>query len=92
MMLKGRLARIDVSNSGVTTEAGARVGTSESELDRLYDGRLVQEPHAYTGPDGHYLTLGSGDGHAIRFETDGESVTQFYAGTAEAVQYIEGCL
>ena len=35
----------------------------------------------------------SGDRHyGIRFETDGERVTEYYVGTAEAVQFIEDCL
>lgn len=92
MMLNDRLARVDVHEPGVSTISGAGMGTSESELKRLYGSKLVQEPHAYTGPEGHYLTLRSADGrHGVRFETDGLSVTGFYAGTAEAIQYIEGC-
>ena len=92
MMLNNRLARIDVYKSGVRTASGAGIGTSESDLKRLYGGKLVQEAHAYTGPEGHYLTLRSAGGrYGVRFETDGVLVTGFYAGTAEAIQYIEGC-
>ena len=40
-----------------------------------------------------YLAMFSGDRHyGIRFETDGERVTEYYVGTAEAVQFIEDCL
>lgn len=93
MMLNGRLVRVDVYEPGVSTISGAGVGTSEPELKRLYDGKLVEETHAYTGPEGHYLTLRSSDGrYGVRFETDGLLVTRFYAGTAKAIQYIEGCL
>ena len=92
MMLHNRLARIDVYEPGVSTVGGAGVGTSESDLKRLYGSKLIQEPHAYAGPEGHYLTLRSTDGdYSIRFETDGLLVTGFYAGTAHAIQYIEGC-
>ena len=92
MMLNDRLARVDVTEPGIRTISGAGVGTSESELKRLYGGKLAQEPHAYIGPEGHYLTLRSTDGrYGVRFETDGQLVTGFYAGTAEAIQYIEGC-
>lgn len=92
MMLNDRLARVDVYGPGVSTVSGASIGMSESELKRLYGGKLVQEPHAYTGPEGHYLTIRSPDGrYGVRFETDGLLVTGFYAGTAEAIQYIEGC-
>jgi len=92
MMLNNRLARVDVFEPGIFTVSGAGVGTSESELKRIYGSKLAQEPHAYTGPEGHYLTLRSADGrYGVRFETDGRLVTGFYAGTAEAIQYIEGC-
>lgn len=92
MILDGHLARIDVFKPGVKTISGAEVGMSEAGLKRLYGSRLVQEPHAYTGPDGHYLTLHSSTGqYGLRFETDGNVVTGYYAGTAEAIQYIEGC-
>lgn len=92
MMIDGRLARIDVSEAGVPTMSGTEVGTSEAKLKQLYGTRLIQQPHAYTGPEGHYLTVQSDDGrYGIRFETDGALVTRFYAGTASAIQYIEGC-
>jgi hypothetical protein len=92
MMLDHRLARIDVSAPGVETAAGVGVGTAEAEVKRRYGDKLVEEPHAYTGPAGHYLTVQSADGKdGIRFETDGQAVTLFYAGTAKAIHYIEGC-
>lgn len=92
MILDGRLARIDVFEPRVKTISGAEVGTSELDLKRLYGARLIRDPHAYTGPEGHYLTLHSSTGrYSLRFETDGNTVTGYYAGTAEAIQYIEGC-
>lgn len=93
MMLEGRLARIDVGEPGVTTVSGVGVGTLEADAKRIYGARIVQSPHAYDEPDGHYLTLLSPDrATGIRFETDGTVVTRFYAGSAEAIRYIEGCL
>jgi len=92
MFIDGRLARIDIFEPGIRTWSGAEVGMSEHALKQLYGARVRQEPHAYTGPDGHYLTLLSGDKTlGIRFETDGAKVTGYYSGTAEAIQYIEGC-
>ena len=92
MFVEGRLARIDVVEPGVRTVSGAGVGTSEARLRRLYGARLMQTPHPYTSPEGHYLPLVSADGtRGMRFETDGANVTGYYAGTAEAIQYIEGC-
>lgn len=92
MILDGRLARIDVFKPGILTVSGAHVGMSESALKQLYGAKIAQTPHAYTGPEGHYLTLTSSNGaFGIRFETDGKVVTGYYAGTAESIQYIEGC-
>lgn len=93
MILKGRLARIDVFSAGVLTVQGAGVGMSEKGLKKLYGTKLTEQSHAYIGPEGHYLTLASADqAYGTRFETDGKTVTRYYAGTAESIQYIEGCL
>lgn len=93
MFLDGRLARIDVEHARFRTAAGAGIGTSEAELKRLYGARLKVEPHAYTGPEGHYLTVASPDGRQFtRFETDGRIVTTFYTGRKDAIELIEGCL
>lgn len=92
MFLDGHLARIDVFDPGTRMWSGAEVGMSESSLKRLYDAKLEQTPHAYAGPEGHYFTLLSADQTmGIRFETDGAEITGYYSGTAEAIQYIEGC-
>ena len=92
MLINQRLARIDVTSPRVMTLAGARVGASQRAVMALYPGRVEVSPHAYTAPDGSYLTVYSSDRrHGIRFETDHGKITVFYAGTAEAIQYIEGC-
>ena len=92
MLVDQHLARIDVSDRNVNTLSGAHVGSTQESVLALYSGRVVVSPHAYTAPDGSYLTLLSSDKkHGIRFETDHGKVTVYYAGTAEAIQYIEGC-
>jgi hypothetical protein len=71
---------------------GARIGMSEKCLKKLYGAKLTAQAHAYTGSEGHYLTLASADnGYGFRFETDGKTVTGYYAGTAESIRHIEGC-
>ena len=93
MIEDGRLARIDVDGPGVATAEGIQVGDSEARVLQVYGSRLKVEPHAYTGPEGHYLTVRSKSGrYGIRFETDKGKVETFYAGRFKAVQYIEGCL
>jgi hypothetical protein len=90
MFTDGRLARIDVENKNYTTVEGARVGDTEARIKRLYKGRVVVTPHAYT--DGHYLTVRQKGGKfAYVFETDGKRVTNFRAGKFPEVEYIEGC-
>ena len=92
MLLNQRLARIDASSPKVRTRSGAHVGSSQEAVLALYPGRIEVSPHAYTAPDGSYLTMLSPDKrHGMRFETDRGEVTVYYAGTAEAIQYIEGC-
>ena len=96
MMIHGRVARIDIESPAFLAESGARIGTTEDELRRMYGPRLEARPHAYADR-GHYLTLrAAGIGKkrrmAIRFETgeDGR-VTRFYAGLWKYVQLVEGC-
>lgn len=94
MMLDGRVARIDVTKRGIETLSGAAVGDLVSKVHSIYGGRLRASDHDFGSGEGmQYLTMFSGDRHyGIRFETDGERVTEFYVGTSEAVQFIEGCL
>lgn len=92
MIRDGHLARLDVDAPGIQTLSGASVGDSQSSVISRYGPALKVTTHAYAGPEGKYLTLYSKDRkYGIRFETDGASVTRYYVGTAEAVQYIEGC-
>jgi len=94
MLLDGRVARIDVTTRGIPTLSGALVGDLVSRLHSIYGGRLRTSAHDFGSGEGmEYLTMFSGDRHyGIRFETDGERVTEYYVGTSEAVQFIEGCL
>jgi hypothetical protein len=94
MLLDGRVARIDVSQRGIPTLSGANVGDLVSKVHDIYRGRLRTSDHDFGAGEGmQYLTMFSGDRHyGIRFETDGERVTEYYVGTAQAVQFIEDCL
>ncbi len=88
MIENGHVVRVDVDKSGIATAEGVQVGDSEDRVKQVYGDRLKVEPHHYT--EGHYLTLRNGD-RGIRFETDEGKVSTFYAGTFEAIQYIDGC-
>lgn len=92
MIYRGQLEQFDVYAPGTATVSGAEVGMAEGALRRLSGDRFNEEPHKYAYPEGRYLTLYSADGaRAIRFETDGQVVTRFYAGTAESISLSEGC-
>jgi hypothetical protein len=93
MVVRGKVARIDVDTGSVTTEDGAKIGDSEDRLKSIYDDDLRVEPHKYI-EGGHYMTV-MGDsasaGKAIVFETDGKRVTMFRAGRLPEVKWVEGC-
>ncbi len=94
MMLKGRVARVDVfaPKAGAPTTVtvvGIHIGDSEARVKKLYGPKVTVAPHHYT--DGHYLTIRSGK-YGLRFETDENKVTSFYAGTLAAIEFVEGCL
>ena len=92
MVVKGKVARIDVDTGAVTTEEGAKIGDTEDRIKTLYGDDLQVKPHKYT--DGHYLIV-KGDsttaGKEIVFETDGQKVTMFRAGRLPEVEWVEGC-
>ncbi len=90
MIEDGKVSRVDVDAPGVTTSAGVQVGDSEARAKRMYGPELKVTEHKYIDT-GHYLTMRSADGrYGVRFETDKGKITGFYAGTYEAIQYVEG--
>ena len=92
MILNGRVARVDIDNRNTQTVEGIHNGDSEARALSVYGKRMKVTPHAYTGPEGHYLTVRSADGkYGIRFETERGKIVRYYAGRVEAISYIEGC-
>lgn len=93
MVVRGRVARIDVDTGAVTTEEGAKLGDTEERLRSLYGDDAKVTPHKYI-EKGHYFTV-HGDsasaGKALVFETDGQQVTMFRAGRLPEVQWVEAC-
>lgn len=91
MIEEGRLVRVDVDARGIPTSAGIQVGDSEAHARQVYGSKMKVTPHKYV-ETGHYLTARSADGrYGVRFETDKGRITEFYAGTYQAIQYVEGC-
>ncbi len=89
----GRVARVEVDSGATATEDGARIGDSEARIRELYGSRVKVEPHKYT--TGHYLIVTpakvADSLFRLVFETDGQRVTRFRAGTVPPVLYVEGC-
>ena len=91
MIEDGKVVRFDVDESGIRASSGLQVGDTEAQVRRIYGPKLKVTEHKYIDT-GHYLTVRSDDGrYGIRFETDKGKITTYYAGTYEAIQYVEGC-
>ena len=92
MIQEGYVTRIDVDQPGIVTTEGMKVGDSESRAIQVYGSKLKVEPHHYTAPAGHYLTvLSNNERYGIRFETDEGKIVRFYAGQRQAIALVEGC-
>ena len=93
MVVKGKIARIDVDTGSVTTEDGVKIGDTEDRVKSIYGEELKIEPHKYI-EGGHYLTVlgdSASAGKALVFETDGKKVTMFRGGRLPEVKWVEGC-
>jgi hypothetical protein len=93
MLVGGRIARLEVRDSAIATDRGARVGDTESYIQELYPGRVSVQPHKYT--NGHYLVVTpaapADSAFRIVFETDSTRVTQYRMGRLPEVEWVEGC-
>jgi hypothetical protein len=93
MVIRGKIARIDVDTGAVTTEDGARIGDTEDRVKSIYGDDVQVEPLKYI-EGGHYMTVlgdSASAGNALVFETDGKRVTRFRAGRLPEVKWVEGC-
>lgn len=93
MVVRGRIARIDVDTGAVTTDEGAKLGDSEQRLKTLYGEDLKETPHKYI-EKGHYFTVlgdSASSGKALVFETDGQQVTMIRGGRLPEVGWVEAC-
>ena len=91
MIIDGKVVRVDVGAPGLKTSAGIQVGDSESRARQVYGTGMKVTAHTYID-DGHYLTVRSANGqYGVRFETENGKIVGYYAGTYEAIQYVEGC-
>jgi hypothetical protein len=92
MVENGRFVRYDVGNDKEVAPGGGRQGMTADEIRALYPGRIVESAHKYV-EGGKYLRVKADDGGGVLvFATDAAGkVTEWHAGVAPQVDYIEGC-
>lgn len=89
----GKFVRYDVGNDREIAPGGGRRGMTEAEIDAAYPGRVQKSAHKYVD-GGKYLRIKADDGGdgVLVFETDATGkVSEWHAGVAPQVDYIEGC-
>jgi len=94
MTIDGRVARVSLyEKSPLKTDRGFTIGDREADIRKAYGPALKVEPHAYEGPEGHYLTVWTRPGkRGVRYETNAKGrVNSIHAGGPQ-IEYIEGCL
>jgi len=89
MLIEGRIARVEVSNTSgqtdpsVRSDRGIRLGATEDEVRRAYGAALQSEGHRYLGPTARYLTLWTANGPRT-----GEEFTENPA--ARGIRFVTG--
>ena len=84
-----KFARYSTENPTMTAPGGGKIGMMRSEIDKLYVGRIEEQPHKYT--DGKYLRITEGK-NVLIFATDkAGKVNEWRVGVPPFVDYVEGC-
>jgi len=93
MVVKGKVARIDVDTGTVTTEDGAKIGDTEDRIKSIYGDELKITPDKFIQGGHNLMVMGdsASAGKALVFVTDGQRVTMFRAGRIPEVEWVEGC-
>jgi hypothetical protein len=94
ILVRGKVARVDVDSAGVRTDAGISVGDSATRVSAAYGTRMTAMPHKYV-QGGQYLTVRSeppGDSTVrLVFETEHGRVTRLRSGRLPEVAWVERC-
>jgi hypothetical protein len=93
MVVRGKIARIDVDTGAVTTEDGVKIGDSEDKVRTVYGDDLTIEPNTFVN-GGHFMTVlgdSASAGKALVFETEGQHVSSFRGGRLPEVKWSGGC-
>lgn len=84
---------LDAKAEGIGTAEGVRIGTTESQLRKIFGKRAVFKPRPYEEDvRGAQEVIVKVSAHrAFVFETENYKVQEIRAGDIRAVQYMEGC-
>ncbi len=97
MVIKDRIARVDITNKRITTIRGAKIGDSEEQIFDLYPGQIQVTPHGENRPPGRdrdltFIPKDAADkNYRMIFETTYHRVTNFRSGKLPEVKYLENC-
>lgn len=95
MVVRGKIARVDVGRGGIRTTSGFRVGDSEHSVRERFAGRLRVSRHVYYR-SGWYLEVTprtrAQRGRRLVFETNDGRVIAIRAGRLPEARYVEGCV
>ena len=92
MIENGKFVRYDVGNDKETAPGGGQRGMDAGRIRELYADRVEESPHKYV-PGGRILRIKDSAGPGVLvFETDAAGkVSEWRAGVAPQVDYVEGC-
>lgn len=94
MIVDGRLERVAIVARGIQTAKRIQVGDAEETVLAAYGARAHITPAAYYVEDPHhkYITvLSTGGRYGLLFVSAYGKIKRYLAGTAETIQYPEGC-
>jgi hypothetical protein len=93
LFLDRHLARIEVESGPSATAEGVRIGSTVSQVQSAYAGRVTVTDDASTGRS--YLSVRATDAsdsaHRLVFEANGSRIVRFRSGVRPSVEWIEGC-
>lgn len=90
MIQEGKITRIDVSDSAITTKSGAKVGDSTEKLKEIFGSQLEIEPHKYDEAGFYYYIWENDKNYGVKFEIADDKVRQIYVGD-KTIEWVEGC-
>lgn len=88
---QGRVARVSVTETGLTTARGIGPGDAEAAVRRAYGPGLINQPASFDDLPAHDLVFWASPGHGFRFEIGQDGKVLLIHAGGKAIQYVEGC-